>query len=48
MDKHSPQERHQVEFGSWANSMIAVLEAVRKLLKQQTFEDIVDIFGQRE
>ena len=48
----SPQERRQAEFaphiGSWANSMVAVLEAVRKLLKQQTFEDVVEIFGQRE
>ena len=33
---------------AWANSVIAVLEAVRKLFKQQTFEDVVDIFGQRE
>ena len=37
IDRHSPQERRQLEiaphFGSWANSMIAVLEAVCKLLK---------------
>ena len=37
MHGHSPQERRQAEFvphfGSCANSMVAVLEAVRKLLK---------------
>ena len=52
MHRHSPQERRQAEFaphfGSWANSMVAVLEAVHKLLKQQTFNNVVDIFGQRE
>ena len=52
MASHFPQERRQAEFAphfySWANSMIAVLEAVRKLLKQQTFEGMVDVFCQRE
>ena len=41
-------ESHQAELApridSWANSMIAMLEAVRKMLKQQAFEDVVDIF----
>ena len=52
MDRQSPQERRHLEFapyfGAWANSIVPVLEAVRKLLKQQTIEDVVDIFGQRE
>ena len=52
MHRHSPKERRQTEFdphfGSWANSLIVVLEAVRKLLKQLTFEDVGHIFGQRE
>ena len=50
MASHSPQEMRQADFAphfySWANSTVAVLEAVRKLLKQQTFE--VYVFSQRE